>query len=105
MDQIFDYLLKDKQIKLPEDHKIPSTEKLKGKWHNWWSHNINNYLVFRNVIQKSIIEDGLKFSDKDKSVMLINGDPFPEVTIDTTSTNLINLGGDHNHKEHNKLMK
>ena len=29
--QIFYYLMKDKQIKLPESHKIPIAEEIKGK--------------------------------------------------------------------------
>ena len=41
-DQIFDCLVKDKQIKLPEDHKIPPAIKIKGKkyckWHRSWTH-------------------------------------------------------------------
>jgi hypothetical protein len=38
-DRIFDYLLQEKQIKLPSNHIIPSSEKLKNhaycKWHNF----------------------------------------------------------------------
>ena len=30
-DQIFNYLLKDKQIRLPKGHRIPSAEELKNK--------------------------------------------------------------------------
>ncbi|XP_077223021.1 uncharacterized protein LOC143856637 [Tasmannia lanceolata] len=42
-DQIFDQLLKDKQLKLSEGHKLPLANELQGKryckWHNAWSHN------------------------------------------------------------------
>ena len=36
-EQIFDLLLKEKQLKLPENHKLPTTQELRGrpscKWH------------------------------------------------------------------------
>lgn len=41
-DQIFNYLLKDKQIRLVDSHKIPPPEELKGKkywkWHSSYNH-------------------------------------------------------------------
>lgn len=78
-----------------EGHKIPLTKEMKGKkyfkWHNRWSHTTNNYLVFRNVIQKSIIKDRLKFPNTDKGFMLIDGDPYPKVAINITSANLTNM--------------
>jgi hypothetical protein len=50
-DRIFDHLLKEKQIKLPSGHVIPSSEQLKKyancKWHNSYSHATNDYNVFR----------------------------------------------------------
>jgi hypothetical protein len=49
-DRIFDYLLQEKQIKLPINHVIPSPEQLKKlaycKWHNSYSHATNDYIVF-----------------------------------------------------------
>lgn len=51
----------------------------------------NNCLVFKNIIQKLIVKDRLKFSDKDKGVMLIDGDPFLEVTVNMTSVNLVSI--------------
>jgi hypothetical protein len=45
-DRIFDYLLQEKQIKLPSNHVIPSSEQLKKyvycKWHNSNSHATND---------------------------------------------------------------
>lgn len=91
--------MKDKQIQLPEGHKISSAKELREKkywkWHNQWSHTTNNYWVFRNAIQKSIVEGRLKFPDKDKGVMLIGGDSFSKVTINMTSANLVKLMGNH----------
>ena len=53
-DRIFDHLLKDQQIKLPDGYKIPSPEELKNrsyyKWHNSFNHNTINCVMFRNAI-------------------------------------------------------
>jgi hypothetical protein len=50
-DRIFDYLLQEKQIKLPSGHVIPSSKWLKKhaycKWHNSYSHATNGCSVFR----------------------------------------------------------
>ena len=55
-DQIFDFLVKDKHIKLPEGHKLPPTDQIQNlkycKWHNSYSHYMNNCTVFHNIIQK-----------------------------------------------------
>jgi hypothetical protein len=49
--RIFDYLLEEKQIKLPSGRVIPSLEQLKKhayyKWHNSYSHATNDCNVFR----------------------------------------------------------
>jgi hypothetical protein len=49
-DRIFDYLLQEKQIKLPSSHVIPSPEQLKKhsycKLHNSYSHATNDCNVF-----------------------------------------------------------
>ena len=62
--QIFDYLLKDQQIKLSHGHRILSLEQLKNKryckWHNSFSHATINCVVFRNAIQKVIKEGRFK---------------------------------------------
>lgn len=95
IDQIFDHLLKDQQINLSEGHKIPSIEELRGKkyckQHNRWSHITNKCPVFHNIMQKSIMEGRLKFSNKDTGVMLIDGDSFPEVAVNVTSIDLAKI--------------
>jgi hypothetical protein len=54
-DMIFDYLLQEKQIKLPSNHVIPSLEQLKEhaycKWHNSYSHATNDCNIFRRRVQ------------------------------------------------------
>jgi hypothetical protein len=49
-DRIFDYLLQEKQIKLPSNHVMPSSKQLKKhaycKWHHSYSHATNDFNVF-----------------------------------------------------------
>jgi hypothetical protein len=59
-DRIFDYLLQEKQIKLPSDHVIPSSEQLKKhaycEWHNSYSHGTNDCNIFHRQTQSAINE-------------------------------------------------
>ena len=68
VDQIFDCLVKDKQIKFPKSHKISLAEETKGKnyckWHHSWTHITNNCTIFGNVIQKALKEGRLKLAEK-----------------------------------------
>ena len=45
-EQIFDLLLKEKQLKRPENHKLPTTQELQGrpycKWHHLFTHATND---------------------------------------------------------------
>ena len=79
VEQIFDVLVKDKQIELSEDHKIPSPDKLRGrrycKYHNRFGHSTNNCLRFRDLIQAALKEGRLKFDDR-KQPMKVDTDPF-----------------------------
>jgi hypothetical protein len=60
-DTIFDYLLQEKQIKLPSNHVIPSPEQLKKhaycKSHNSYSHATNDCNAFRRQVQSVINEE------------------------------------------------
>jgi hypothetical protein len=53
-DQIFDFLLREKQIQLSPNHNIPSDDELKNKkyckLHNSNSHSTNECKVFRQQI-------------------------------------------------------
>jgi hypothetical protein len=57
-DRIFDYLLQEKQVKLPSGHVLPSPEQLKKhaycKWNNSYSHATNDCNVFRRQVQSAI---------------------------------------------------
>jgi hypothetical protein len=61
VEQIFDLLLREKQLKLPEGHKFPTTQELQGrpycKWHNLFTHTTNDCKELRRQIQ-SAIEQG-----------------------------------------------
>jgi hypothetical protein len=77
--RIFDYLLQEKQIKLPSDHVIPSPKQLKKhvycKWHNYYSHATNDYNVFHRHVQLAINKGRLKFAESPQ--MKLDKDPFP----------------------------
>jgi hypothetical protein len=49
VEQIFDLLLREKQLKLPEGHKFPTTQELHGrpycKWHHLFTHTTNDCKV------------------------------------------------------------
>ena len=51
---IFDILVRDKQLKLPKGHKIPSVEEIKNKtycrYHHKFGHSTNNCIRFRDLI-------------------------------------------------------
>ena len=60
-EQIFDLLLKEKLLKLPENHKLPTTQELQGrpycKWHHSFTHATNDCKELRRLIQL-VIEQG-----------------------------------------------
>ncbi|CAL9029424.1 unnamed protein product, partial [Prunus brigantina] len=87
---IFDLLLFEKKVKLSFDHKIPKPEELKGKtffkYHSSWSHNTNNCVVLRDVIQKLIDEKKLQFPEK--TAMQVDSKPFPPPVINMVNAQL-----------------
>jgi hypothetical protein len=88
-DRIFDYLLQEKQIKLPSNHVIPSSEQLKNhaycKWHNSYSHATHDYNDFRRQVQSATNEGRLKFAESHQ--MKLNKDPF------LANMNMVELDG------------
>jgi hypothetical protein len=78
-DHIFDELLKSGNIKLT--HTFPPPEELKRraycKFHNSFSHAINDCNVFRPQVQSAINEGRLTFHD-----MQVDKAPFPINTMD-----------------------
>ena len=90
LDKIFELLVKEGRVKLPEGHPMLRAEGVKEKrycgFHNTNSHSINECRVFRMRIQKAIQEGHLKFNGK----MKIDGEPFPQNLIDF-SVNMVSV--------------
>ncbi|KAK1602279.1 hypothetical protein QYE76_018105 [Lolium multiflorum] len=81
-EQIFDLLLKEKQLKLPEGHKIPTPQEMNGKpyckWHHTFTHATNDCKVLRGQIQMAIEQGRLLFG---QFAMRVDTQPFPEVNM------------------------
>jgi hypothetical protein len=77
-DKLFEFLVKESRIKLPEGHSMLRPDGVKEKrycgFHDRKSHSINDCRVFRMRIQKAIQEGHLKFDNK----MKLDGHPFPQ---------------------------
>jgi hypothetical protein len=88
-DKLFEFLVKEGQIKLPEGHSMLRPDGVKEKrycgFHDRNSHSINECRVFRMRIQKAIQEGHLKFDNK----MKLDGNPFPQNMIGF-SINMVN---------------
>jgi hypothetical protein len=78
VDKLFEFLVKEGRIKLPEGHSMPWLDGVKEKryrgFHDRNAHSINDCRVFRMRIQKAIQEGHLKFENK----MKLDGHPFPQ---------------------------
>jgi hypothetical protein len=89
VDKLFDFLVKEGRIKLPEGHSMLRPDGVKDKkyceFHDRNSHSINECRVFRVRIQKAIQEGHLKFDNK----MKLDGNPFPQNMI-RFSINMVN---------------
>ncbi|KAK1564287.1 hypothetical protein QYE76_000112 [Lolium multiflorum] len=81
-EQIFDLLLKEKQLKLPEGHKIPTVQEMNGrpycKWHHTFTHATNDCKVLRGQIQMAIEQGRLLFG---QFAMRVDTNPFPDVNM------------------------
>jgi tRNA/tmRNA/rRNA uracil-C5-methylase (TrmA/RlmC/RlmD family) len=77
-DKLFEFLVKEGRIKLPEGHSMLRPDEVKEKhyygFHDRNSHSINDCNVFKMRIQKAIQEGHLKFDNK----MKLDGNPFPQ---------------------------
>jgi hypothetical protein len=77
-DKLFEFLVKEGRIKLPEGHSMLQPKGVKDKkycgFHDRNSHSINECRVFRARIQKATQERHLKFDNK----MKLDGNPFPQ---------------------------
>lgn len=85
IEEIFDMLLADGQIRLTEWQKIPTknewVENKYYKWHHSWSHATSDCIVLKKSIQEAIQQKKIKFADdNEKSSTEIDVDPFLIIT-------------------------
>jgi hypothetical protein len=80
-DKLFEFLVKEGRIKLPEEHSMLWPDGVKEKrycgFHDRNSHSINDCRVFSMRIQRAMQEGHLKFDNK----MKLDGHPFPQNMI------------------------
>jgi hypothetical protein len=91
-DKLFEFLVKEGRIKLPEGHSMLRPDGVKDKKYCGFrdrnSQSINECRVFRARIQKAIQEGHLKFDNK----MKFDGNPFPQNIIGFL-VNMVNVAG------------
>jgi hypothetical protein len=89
-DKLFEFLVKEGRIKLPDGHSMLRPDGVKEKrycgFHDRNSHSINECRVFRMRIQNAIQEGHLKFDNK----MKLDGNPFLQNMIGF-SINMVNV--------------
>ena len=81
-EQIFDLLLKEKQLKLPENHKLPMAQELQGrlyyKWHHSFTHATGECKELRHQIQSAIEQGRLILA---QHTMKVDTKPFPQANM------------------------
>jgi hypothetical protein len=82
VEQIFDLLLKEKQLKFPEGCKIPTAQELQGrsycKWHNSFTHGTGDCKELQRQIQSAIEQGRLILG---QYAMKVDTQPFPNVNM------------------------
>jgi hypothetical protein len=82
VEQIFDLLLKEKQLKLPEGCMPPTALELQGrlycKWHHSFTHNMSDCKELRRQIQSAIEQGRLILG---QTAMKVDTQPFPSVNM------------------------
>jgi hypothetical protein len=82
VEQIFDLLLREKQLKLPEGHKFPTAQELQGrpycKWHHLFTHTTNDCKELHRQIQSAIEQGRLILG---QFAMKVDTRPFPGVNM------------------------
>lgn len=77
-DEIFDLLVKDGQIVVPQGLKDPPLDQKKKrgfcKFHNFLGHKTSYCVLFRDLVQKALNEARLQFGEKPK--MQVDADPL-----------------------------
>jgi hypothetical protein len=82
VEQVFDLLLKEKQLKLPEGCKLPTAQELQGrpycKWHHSFTHDTSDCKELCLQIQSAIKQGRLILGQTAKKV---DTQPFPSVNM------------------------
>jgi hypothetical protein len=82
VEQIFDLLLKEKQLKFPEGYKIPTAQELQErsycKWHNSFTHGTGDCKELRRQIQSAIEQGRLILG---QYAMNVDTQPFPNINM------------------------
>src|SRR6185312_16209506 len=82
VEQIFDLLLKEKHLKLPENHKLPTAQELEGrlycKWHHSFTHATSECKELRHQIQLAIEQGRLILT---QHMMKVDNQSFPEANM------------------------
>src|SRR4026209_552954 len=82
VEQIFDVHLKEKQLKLPENHKLPMAQELQGslycKWHHSLPHATNDCKELHWQIQSAIEQGRLILA---QHTMKVDSQPFPQANV------------------------
>ncbi|XP_058732818.1 uncharacterized protein LOC131604393 [Vicia villosa] len=94
-EEIFDVLVKDGQILVPPNAKLPPLEQRhkRGfcKYHNYLGHSTSQCFLFRDLVQKSLQEGRLKFAARR---MKIDADPLKQeeaLFADIVDINMVEL--------------
>ncbi|XP_058733315.1 uncharacterized protein LOC131604916 [Vicia villosa] len=94
-EEIFDVLVKDGQILVPPNAKLPPLEQRqkKGfcKYHNYLGHSTSRCFLFRDLVQKSLHEGRLKFATRR---VKIDADPLKQeeaLFADVVDINMVEL--------------
>jgi hypothetical protein len=82
VEQIFNLLLREKQLKLPEGHKFPTAQELQGrpycKWHHLFTHTTNDCKELCRQIQSAIEQGQLILG---QFAMKVDTQPFSGVNM------------------------
>jgi len=82
-DEIFDLLVVDGQVAIPNGLKIPPLEQRKKrgfcKYHNLLGHKTSHRVLIRELVQKAMNEGKVKFGDKTKPQMQVDVDPLKDI--------------------------
>ncbi|XP_050900808.1 uncharacterized protein LOC127107558 [Lathyrus oleraceus] len=98
-DEIFDLLVKDGQMIVPPNTKIPPLEQRKKrgfcKYHNFLGHKTSQCFLFKDLIQNAIKDGRLKFADRGRNQMKVDADPLNIVDTnyaEPVEINMIDIG-------------